>query len=422
MDIAQSIDFDGLNKNVTSPPPVPMKDFPADKRDFDRLYPTNSNSFAAEAPPVYQEDLDRPKTSKSSSSSKFILKTVAHTFDRPMDRPVKHIRNSSEGRKSLQAPKIEPAPTNLNRLQSESIQDAHGWPSNPTETMVLYETTSTSMDFTQRDESMPGRMGLIKGASTCIVRIISRRKYTPVTGLRTVRSIWTIANDGKFLPHGIDIIPYTLWSNQKKVIIRHPTDLRYYHGARSESPYKSMETSWVTYSFSSESESSDFQSTLLSPLQLVKSFPTSRTMRLHPSPFVRAFSPRLQLCGLENLRVFRDANDPNCLLCMIHYSPNFCPSNGEEYIVFKLYPPPRISVRIREDGESCVKIKGLDIRGYPAGEQAKKFKTSQTAVERLEEEAYGTHSIEKIKIEFESGKEKREFLEMTRELQGLSSW
>lgn len=107
---------------------------------------------------------------------------------------------------------------------------------------------------------------------------------------------------------------------------------------------------------------------------------------------------------------------------MIHYSPNFRPSNGEEYISFRLYPPPRISVRIREHGESCVKIKGLDIRGFPAGEQAKKSRASQTQVERLEEEAYGSHSIEKIKIEFESGKEKREFLEMTRELQGLSSW
>lgn len=107
---------------------------------------------------------------------------------------------------------------------------------------------------------------------------------------------------------------------------------------------------------------------------------------------------------------------------MIHYSPNFRPSNGDEYITFRIYPPPRNSVRIREDGESCVKIKGLDIRGSPAGEQAKKGKSPQSQTELLEEEAYGSRSIEKMKIEFESGKEKREFLEMTRELQGLSSW
>lgn len=187
-------------------------------------------------------------------------------------------------------------------------------------------------------------------------------------------------------------------------------------------PYKTTETSWVTYSFESASQASDFQTSLLSPLQLIRSFPTSRTIRLHPSPFVRAFSPRLQLCGLENLRTFRDATDPNCLVCMIHYSPNFRPSNGDEYITFRIYPPPRNSVRIREDGESCVKIKGLDIRGSPAGEQAKKGISPQSQTELLEEEVYGSRSIEKIKIEFESGKEKQEFLRMTRELQGLSSW
>lgn len=183
-----------------------------------------------------------------------------------------------------------------------------------------------------------------------------------------------------------------------------------------------MKTSWVSYVFDSASTSAEFQSALLSPLHLVQTLPTSRTVRLHGSPFVRIFSPRLQLCGLENLRVFQDATDPNSLVCMIHFSPNFRPSNGEEYIIFRLYPPPKNSVRIREDGESCVKIKGLDIRGSPANEQKKKGKAPHSQIERMEEEAYGSHSIEKIKIEFESGKEKRQFLELTRELQGLSSW
>lgn len=123
------------------------------------------------------------------------------------------------------------------------------------------------------------------------------------------------------------------------------------------------------------------------------------------------------------MRIFKDLSEPNCLVCMIHYSPNFRPLNGEEYVVFRLYPPPRNSVRIREDGEQCVKIKGLDIRGSSAVEEKKKkAKAPQSQAEQLEEEAYGSYSIEKIKIEFDSGKEKQEFLELTRELQGLSSW
>lgn len=150
--------------------------------------------------------------------------------------------------------------------------------------------------------------------------------------------------------------------------------------------------------------------------------PTTRVVRLHKSLWVRTFSPRLLICGLENLRIFQDLSDRNSLVCMIHYSPNFHPLNGEEYIIFRLYPPPRNSVRIREDGEKCVKIKGLDIRGFSANEQKKKGKAPQSQVEKLEEEAYGSHSIEKIQIQFGSEKEKCQFLELTRELQGLSTW
>ncbi|KAL8639171.1 MAG: hypothetical protein Q9228_003767 [Teloschistes exilis] len=149
-------------------------------------------------------------------------------------------------------------------------------------------------------------------------------------------------------------------------------------------------------------------------------------MRLHPSPFIRAFSPSLQLCGLENLRIFKDATDPGCLVCLIHYSPNFQPSDGAEYIVFRIYPPPRNTVRIREDGGKRVKIKGLDIRGTAASELQKQKRRKEggkeSRVERAEEEAYGSESVEKILIEFEAEEGKRVFLGLTRELQGLSSW
>ncbi|KAL8658766.1 MAG: hypothetical protein Q9226_000791 [Calogaya cf. arnoldii] len=432
MDIARSIDFnnlDNLDKHVVCPPPVHNKEHQIDvNREFN-MYTTDSVSYPVEAPPVYQQDqsADPLATAKPSDRPKFVLRTVPHTGGPTLGTAVRDFRPVSEPRKSLQAPEIEPAPRprSSSRLQEAPVHDAiKELPLLPDAT-ILCELPGLSMDFTQLDESMPGRRGITKGASTCTVRISLKKKWSESKGHRKVRSIWTIAADGKLciqqkLPQDHETLPYTLWGNEKKVVIRQPTVLRYYKSTNLVTPNKIMETSWVTYSFESASQSAEFQSSLLSPLQLIRSFPTSRTMRLHPSPFIRAFSPRLQLCGLENLRIFKDANDPNCLVCMIHYSPNFRPSNGDEYIVFRLYPPPSNSVRIREDGERCVKIKGLDIRGSPAGEQAKKGKSSQSQSELLEEEAY--ESIEKMKIEFESGKEKREFLGMTRELQGLSSW
>ncbi|KAL8668275.1 MAG: hypothetical protein Q9168_007093 [Polycauliona sp. 1 TL-2023] len=366
MDIAQSIDFnrlDNLDNHAVSSPSLSKRALGIGvNKEFD-MHTTDPVPYPAEAPPVYQHDqtTDPTLTSNPSDHPKFLLRTITQKSGSSLGSTLRHGRPASQPRRSMQAPEIEPAPSSSHRLQEAFVQDANKEPAFPPETTVL-------------------------------------------------------------LPRGRDTIPYTLWGNEKRVVIRQPTELRFYKRPNSRSFYRTTETSWVTYSFDSASQASDFQSTLLSPLQLIRSLPTTRTMRLHPSSLIRAFSPRLQLCGLENLRVFRDVNDPHCLVCMIHYSPNFRPSDGEEYIVFRLYPPPRNSVRIREDGNSCVKIKGLDIRGSPAGEQAKKGNGFQSKSELMEEEAYGSQSIEKLKIEFESGKEKREFLEMTRELQGLSSW
>lgn len=52
------------------------------------------------------------------------------------------------------------------------------------------------MDYTQPDESMPGKMGMVKGASTCTVRVTSRKKQVVGGGVRVVRSIWVFADNG----------------------------------------------------------------------------------------------------------------------------------------------------------------------------------------------------------------------------------
>ncbi|KAL8943466.1 MAG: hypothetical protein Q9211_000963 [Gyalolechia sp. 1 TL-2023] len=409
---------------------MPTKHHEIDVNRKFELHTIDSISFSGEAPLIYQQHRpidgfavsmpQEPQIRRSSKPLYYHPKTILRTVHKscgPENLEANLARQSDMVRRSLQLPRVEPASNKNGHLSSlEAIEDAPVGHTPPHETMVLCELTGASMDFTQPDESMPGKMGMTKGASTCTVRVTLRKKCSIDGGTRTRRSIWIIADN---VPQGSITIPYTLWSNEVKVIIRHPTELRYFADSSSEKPYRTTKTSWVNYVFDTVSTSAHFQSALLSPLELVQTLPTTRTLRLHKFPFVRTFSPRLQLCGLENLRVFHDATDPNCLVCMVHYSPNFRPLNGEEYIIFRLYPPPRNSVRIREDGESCVKIKGLHIRGFPALEQKKR---SKVLVSQMEEEAYGSRSIDKISIQFESGKEKHQFLEMTKELQGLSSW
>ncbi|KAL9035683.1 MAG: hypothetical protein Q9214_006468 [Letrouitia sp. 1 TL-2023] len=253
------------------------------------------------------------------------------------------------------------------------------------------------------------------------------------------RNIHIVPRDGQ-------VIPYTLWPNTTKVIIRRPSSLRFFPPSTSleptVQPLKKRKTNWTTYIFPDEQSSSLFQSTLMAPLQLLLSLPTTRTVRLHPSAFKRTFSSKVQLCGLENLRLWHDSTDPTALVCMIHYAPSFRPARSEgggdsasaaavvpgaeDYLVFRLYAPPKNTVRIREAGERGVKIKGLDIRvedeeGGRKARQRRKGKERGKA-ELMEEEAYGRGNIEKVKVEFESGAEKKRFLEMTREVQGFSSW
>ncbi|KAL9016691.1 MAG: hypothetical protein Q9185_005970 [Variospora sp. 1 TL-2023] len=449
MDLASSIDFDTLNADNSNRPPVSIKGHGIDvNRQFD-IYTNDPVLDSVEAPPIYQKnqspDDSAPCTRRTAqmyqlfdlpNPPKFVLKAPPHIPTPPRTAGEDHARQLNEVRQSLQLSRSVLSQDIESFPRPGPIDESHSKPKHPGKDAIICELTGTSMDFTQPDETMPGRMGMAHGASTCTIQITTKRKGTTGGASRTLRRIWVIANDGKVciqhkLPKETNAIPYTIWGNQNQVIIPHPTELRFYKTSKSASSHRTVKTSWVTYHFQSATTAADFQSALLPPLLLICTLPTSRVVRIHNSPWVRTFSPRLQLCGLENMRIFKDLSDPNCLVCMIHYSPNFRPLNDEEYIVFRLYPPPRNSVRIREDGESCVKIKGLDIRGTSVVEEKKRKgklpqqqqqQQQQSQVEQLEQEAYGSCGIEKIKIEFNSGKEKQEFLDLTRELQGLSSW
>lgn len=74
------------------------------------------------------------------------------------------------------------------------------------------------MDFTQPNEFMPGKMGMVKGASACIVRVTMRKKYSVGGGTRTRRSIWVIADDGKIcIQHKCMLNPESVFDSQADV-------------------------------------------------------------------------------------------------------------------------------------------------------------------------------------------------------------
>ena len=157
-----------------------------------------------------------------------------------------------------------------------------------------------------------------------------------------------------------------------------------------------------------------FQNALMGKTLLL-SVQTKRTMRIHDTLIGNTFALQEQLCGLENLRIWQD-DDMAGVLAMIHYTAHF----RDGYLAFRLNCPPRNTVRVRDDGDRCVRIKGLAVAPV----------VTRNVFERRESAAAGGRSpgavkqkkISAVKIEFESEVEKRVFLDKVREIQGSASW
>ncbi|KAL9578171.1 MAG: hypothetical protein Q9212_005893, partial [Teloschistes hypoglaucus] len=206
MDIARSIDFDSLDRSVHDLSRITTKDSGIDvNRQFD-LYTTTTN----DAPPVYQKDQPRNGTLnitstqsdaieslKPPSAGKYILKTINRPPSQPWDIETDHLRRSGQISWSSQRPEVVPVPKPHAPLSSVHLGQEGAGRQHEEETTIHCEMTGATMDYTQPDESMPGKMGLVKGASTCTVRVTSRRKRIEGDEFRMVRSIWTIADDGK---------------------------------------------------------------------------------------------------------------------------------------------------------------------------------------------------------------------------------
>jgi hypothetical protein len=143
---------------------------------------------------------------------------------------------------------------------------------------------------------------------------------------------------------------------------------------------------------------------------LLATFRTEKTMRIHEG-LSKSFTYAEQMCALENLRVWED-NDTGAIIALIHFSADF--RNG--YLAFYLNSSVN-PIKVKDDSERVVKIKGLRVP-IDRGDKAMR-KDSVVAAEK----GKGREKVEKekvisgAKIEFASDIEKKEFMEMCKELQ-----
>ena len=145
-----------------------------------------------------------------------------------------------------------------------------------------------------------------------------------------------------------------------------------------------------------------FQNVLMGKT-LILSLPTKRTLRVHEG-IAGAFAYQEQLCGLENIRLWQD--DTGEVLAMIHYSAHF----RDGYLAFEVGASTKKRIQFRDDGDRCVRIKGLEVED--GSSKAEKNRTKSRSKSKKEDK-----KITGVKIEFGSDDDKRLFLAKMKEFQ-----
>jgi hypothetical protein len=158
--------------------------------------------------------------------------------------------------------------------------------------------------------------------------------------------------------------------------------------------------------------------------QILLSVKTQRTMRIFDG-LAGPFAFAEQLCGLENLRVVLDPHT-GVVAVLLHYSPSF----AEGYLTFGLNVASE-SIRVREEGERVVRIKGLRI---PVGVWDKRSGSRRPSVSVAAGGAAGATAagegdgkrvkkewVAGAKIEFSTVGDKEAFMSKLREVQDMGS-
>ena len=202
-----------------------------------------------------------------------------------------------------------------------------------------------------------------------------------------------------------EIIPYTVWGKTDSVVLRVPTELKYHDIDLYDKPLFTAKTSWVNYHFRDEQGSNVFQSALMWK-RLLGSFRTRRIKLAHEGFVSSTFSFQEQICGLENLRLWRD-EEAGSTIAMVHFSPSF----HEGYLSFRLNGPGT-TAKVVDDGEKWVKIKRLNIVLEPKVVSVSPSPNSSSPEAGGRGKKGEAKKVAAIKVDFSSLEEKYRFLDV----------
>ncbi|KAI9762661.1 MAG: hypothetical protein M4579_000279 [Chaenotheca gracillima] len=254
---------------------------------------------------------------------------------------------------------------------------------------------------------------MVRAAAECRIYLVQKQDRLPSGSIRHVASIWTMSNDRSVrlqqkLTDGQQVIPYTVWGASEKISIRIDSMLKFHDVSFDASSLDTVKTSWVNYVFRDEDSSVAFQNALMDK-KLLLSVKTKKTIRIHDG-LAGTFAYQEQMCALENLRIWQD-HSTHAAIAMIHYTPQF----RDGYLTFFLNSS-RDPIKVREDGDRAVKIKGLNVP-LKDKESLSRAPTSPD-LQGHTPKPKSEKMIRAARIEFITEEDRRIFLEKVREVQG----
>ncbi|KAH7074732.1 hypothetical protein BKA63DRAFT_444031 [Paraphoma chrysanthemicola] len=288
---------------------------------------------------------------------------------------------------------------------------------------MLCDVRGTSIEYShQINEDDPRDVEMIPACDDCRIAVVRKRVHDPeAKRVRVITSVWTFSDDNTIrmelrMDDDQMYIPYSSYFSPTKVSVNVPCELKFHDVRHGNRPAKLAKTSWVNYNFETPQSAALFQNELMGRT-LLATFRTEKTMRIH-SGLSKSFSYAEQMCGLENLRIWEDT-DTGAIIALIHFSADFRAGYLAFYINSATSP-----ITAKDDGNRDVKIKGLRVPIEKGGGESKGRKDSvvdKGKGKEKDEGRKGDKDKEKVisgaRIEFATDMEKREFLEMVKEVQ-----
>ena len=112
-----------------------------------------------------------------------------------------------------------------------------------------------------------------KACDACRICLVTKPQKLASGNIRYSSSIWALSDDGEVrleqkswfyetcwttgtdldaVPDDGEIVPYTVWDNHTKIVLRLKTELQYHDVSPDSRPMRKAETAWVNYVFADE--------------------------------------------------------------------------------------------------------------------------------------------------------------------------